>query len=143
MKLIEKVGTGYQRIQDYFKEENLPIPEIRTISGGMMITVFAASAVDHAVSNNDVIDNNVTDNVTDITDNVADVTDITDVTDNRDSLILNLITGNSKISANELAKNLNVTKRTIMRNLEKLKNEGVLTREGSNKGGYWKVRDAK
>ncbi|MDR2584506.1 MAG: HTH domain-containing protein [Fibromonadaceae bacterium] len=34
---------------------------------------------------------------------------------------------------------MKVTKRTILRDIEKLKNENSLERIGSEKGGYWKV----
>jgi len=34
---------------------------------------------------------------------------------------------------------MKVTKRTILRDIEKLKRENLLERIGSEKGGYWKV----
>jgi predicted HTH transcriptional regulator len=94
----------------------------------------------------DVTDNvaDVTDNVTDVTDNVADVTDdITDVTDNvtnRTKVILNFIMKNDKITASEIAKDMGVTKRTILRDIEKLKKENLLERIGPEKGGHWRVK---
>ena len=38
--LIEKYGSGIRRIVDYFKAENLPVPEFRNISEGFMVTIF-------------------------------------------------------------------------------------------------------
>ena len=38
-----------------------------------------------------------------------------------------------------LARALNVTKRTIIRDLEKMKNSGQIKRIGPAKGGHWEV----
>ena len=167
MRLIEKVGTGIKRIIDYFKEDNLPLPEIRIISGGIMITVFAADiendiekVTDKVTENrpknrpengiensrndienteNDIenmkngIENGIEDTVYDI-ENVEN-----DIENDRDKQILYLIEGNSKISTKQLAENLNISWRTLMRALDKLKTKGILERIGPDKGGYWKI----
>lgn len=39
--LIEKYGSGIQRIIEHFDEANLPSPEFRNISEGFMVTVFS------------------------------------------------------------------------------------------------------
>lgn len=39
--LIEKYGSGFRRIVEYFAEAKLPHPEFRNISDGFMVTVFA------------------------------------------------------------------------------------------------------
>jgi Fic family protein len=74
--------------------------------------------------------------------NVAD-----DVVDNgsenmsakRQKAILNFIKMNNQISANEISDLLSVNMRTIQRDIQQLKNKGILIREGSERGGYWKV----
>jgi len=43
LSLIEKYGSGIQRIVNYFKAENLPVPEFKNISDGFMVTVFMGS----------------------------------------------------------------------------------------------------
>jgi len=68
--------------------------------------------------------NNVTDNVTD---------------NEREMKIIEFIKLNNKISTIELSKLLNVTKRTILRDIEKLKKQDKLKRIGSEKTGCWKV----
>ena len=86
---------------------------------------------------------NVTDSVANVTDSVTDVTDsVADVTDedaDRAEKILDLIIENNKITASEIAKYMEVTKRTILRDIEKLKDKNLLERIGSEKGGYWKI----
>jgi ATP-dependent DNA helicase RecG len=116
--LIEKYGSGIRRIVNYFKAENLPIPVFQNISDGFMVTVFGREDI------------NVTDYVTDnVTDNVTD----------RSSLIISLINSNNKISTSEIARIMNVNKRTILREIELLKQNGLLKRVGSEKGGHWKT----
>ena len=50
-----------------------------------------------------------------------------------------LLIKDNKKSAKDLANQLNVSERTIERDIEKLKNSGKLKRIGSDKGGYWKL----
>ena len=69
------------------------------------------------------------------TDNVTD-----NVTDNQRHIkIIELIKINNKISTTEMAEILDVTKRTILRDIEKLKEQNKVKRIGSDKGGHWEV----
>ncbi|MDD2577408.1 MAG: HTH domain-containing protein [Bacteroidales bacterium] len=52
--------------------------------------------------------------------------------------MIKLITDNEYITTSEIAKKLNVVRRTISRDIENLKAKGILTRVGI-KGGYWKI----
>jgi ATP-dependent DNA helicase RecG len=76
-------------------------------------------------------------NVTDNNIENANVTD--DVTDEREKNILEIIRKNNNITLSQLAKLLSVTKMTIVRDMEKLKNQGRIERIGKQKGGYWKI----
>lgn len=51
--------------------------------------------------------------------------------------ILDAIKENKKITHKELAKRIGVTEKTIERNINRLKEEGVLYRIGSKKTGSW------
>ncbi|MDR2423215.1 MAG: putative DNA binding domain-containing protein [Prevotellaceae bacterium] len=99
---------------------------------------------------NNVIDNinNVSNNVTDDannqnndTNNVIDNinNDTNNVTGKRISLIIDILQSDKKISTAEIAKKLNVSKRTILRDIEKMKGVGLVERIGTTKGGYWKI----
>lgn len=117
--LIEKYGSGVKRITDNFLENSLPEPKFENFQHGFRVTVYTKSY-------------NVTDNVTNnVTDNVTD----------RSSLIISLIKKNNKISTTEIASKLKVNKRTILREIDLLKNNGLLKRIGSEKGGYWVVME--
>jgi ATP-dependent DNA helicase RecG len=118
--VIERYGSGIMRIRKICKDYGVKEPDLEEISNGFQVVLY-----------NEKI--NVTDNVTDVTDNVTD-SDI-----DRARKILNLIVENNRITASEIAKYMKVTKRTILRDIEKLKSENSLERIGSEKGGYWKV----
>ena len=55
--------------------------------------------------------------------------------------ILKLIKNNSFITYKELSKELNITEKTVYKNIEKLKQKALLKRIGPAKGGYWKELD--
>ncbi len=54
--------------------------------------------------------------------------------------IVNLIKADPKITLDELARRLNKSRRTITRNIKKLQDEGIISRTGSDKTGYWQVK---
>ena len=61
------------------------------------------------------------------------------VGDNRLQRVLELIIENNQISAKQISEILNVTSRTIERDIEKLKHQNKIKRIGSEKRGYWEV----
>ncbi len=123
--LIEKYGSGIRRIVEYFKDAQLPRPEFRNISDGFMVTVFARKDV------------NVSVNVPDDPDNVPDK--VPDDLNNRMDKIVFVIGQNNEILLQELADIFKVSKRTIRRDIEKLKLEGKLKRVGGEKTGHWEI----
>ena len=70
-----------------------------------------------------------------------DVTEdlIEDVTEDREDVIVKFMQENSELTTTEIAKKINVSRRTIARDINKLKSKGIITRVGSDKEGYWKV----
>jgi ATP-dependent DNA helicase RecG len=119
--LIEKYGSGIKRVREEFIECGLPEPTFIQMSTGMLIRVYGTGYL-----NKDVTEN--------VTENVAE-----NVTENREQLILQLLHSDHKISTSELATRFGITRRTVHRDLEKLKEKGILERVGPDKGGYWKI----
>ena len=56
-----------------------------------------------------------------------------------DDKVLKLIDKNSSININSIALKIGRTERTIQRSIAKLKNLGLLIRNGNNRIGYWKI----
>ena len=57
----------------------------------------------------------------------------------REKAIVNFIRMNHRISANEIAELLKVNIRTVQRDINQLKANGVLKRIGSERGGHWEI----
>ena len=53
--------------------------------------------------------------------------------------LLDLLRSNPAISYDELAEGVQRDRTTVMRNLGKLKDKGVLKRIGSKKTGHWEI----
>lgn len=51
--------------------------------------------------------------------------------------IIELVKTNSFVTQKEIAKQLNVTVRTVERNISELRNKGIITKKGSKKRGEW------
>ena len=77
---------------------------------------------------------NVTNDVTnDVTNNVINDTDI------RKEVVIELMRKNKRVSVTQIAKELNVTRRTIFRIIDVLKSENRIKRVGDLKSGTWEV----
>ena len=60
---------------------------------------------------------------------------------NRQRELVDLINQFKNITQEELASKLNVSRYTIMRDLKSLEEKNIVSRDGSNKTGYWKVNN--
>lgn len=58
----------------------------------------------------------------------------------RQGIILKILTKNNKLSATDLSQRLNVTSRTVQRDLLELQSAGYLERGGGRKDDYWIVK---
>jgi predicted HTH transcriptional regulator len=54
--------------------------------------------------------------------------------------IIALLSENGKLTAEGLAAEIGVTAKAVEKHLAKLRAEGIIEREGPNKGGSWKVK---
>lgn len=54
----------------------------------------------------------------------------------QDSILL-LVEENPKITIDALSSILGITKRTVQRNINELKNQNIISRTGAKKDGYW------
>ena len=57
----------------------------------------------------------------------------------RTKIILELLRTNNQISIRELAEQLQVTTKTIQRDLDKLKSQNIIRRICADKGGHWQI----
>jgi len=54
-------------------------------------------------------------------------------------MLLQLISENTSVTYDELSEATGLTRKTIQRNIQTLKNSGLIKRIGSDKTGYWEV----
>ena len=54
-------------------------------------------------------------------------------------MTFSVIAKNPEYSAEQIAKELNISPRTVEKHQAKLKDAGVIEREGSTKAGHWKI----
>ena len=57
----------------------------------------------------------------------------------REQQIIAYILEDNRIPLNDIAEKLNVSKRTILRDIKKMKRGKVLERIGNEKNGYWEI----
>jgi len=113
--LIEKYGSGIQRIINYFKEDQLPVPKFQNISDGFMVTVYSDKLGDRL---GDKLGDRLGDN---------------------QQLILKTIKNDPYISLSKLSEILDLSQTSIENNIAKLKGKGFIKRIGPAKGGHWEV----
>ncbi|MDR2773678.1 MAG: HTH domain-containing protein [Tannerella sp.] len=57
----------------------------------------------------------------------------------RHKQIIEMMSKNNTISAKQLASALNVSSRTIERDIEKMTALKIIERKGADRGGFWKI----
>lgn len=116
--LTERYGSGISRILNICKNHGIVPPLFEEIYNGFRVILYKRKV-------------NVTEDVT------VKVTE--DVTVKREEALLEIISKNPSVTVNEMARRMNVNRRTILRDLERLKLEGRISRIGSDKYGYWEL----
>jgi len=53
--------------------------------------------------------------------------------------IINVLKDNHKLSYKKMSETLNINISALQKQIEKLKQMGVIEREGADFGGYWKI----
>lgn len=58
---------------------------------------------------------------------------------NKETIVLNEIKRNPRISAKQISINTNIPFRTVQRHMANLKDKGIIKRSGDNRNGYWEL----
>ncbi len=118
--LIEKYGSGVKRAVAEIVNYNLPKPEIKEISGGINVDIFAETK--------DLEKDTAKDTVKD-----------TVRLSKNEELMVDMMRKNPVITADELSEKLRINLRNTKKNIAKLKESSAIQRIGPDKGGHWKV----
>ena len=114
IRLVEQIGSGIARMRDVMKEEGLTPPEFN-IDGMFTVTLRRPFDFEKWVEKW-----------------------VEKLTDNRVK-ILREVHNNPKVTKKELEQIVSISASAIDNNIDVLKDLGLLTREGSDKGGNWKI----
>ena len=115
--LIERYGSGIYRIQQICKEYGVVNPVFEEIANGFRVILFNEKL-------------NKTKKPTEKP---------TEKLSSNQAKILDLIANNKYITSEELSLLLGIRADSVRENLSKLKNKGILTRIGPDKGGHWQI----
>ena len=134
---IEAWGRGFEKIRESFDEENLKMPTFeengRFFSVEILRERYASLTKDSHQSDTDVVDN-VTKNVVEkLTERQKDILKHIQQCDTDD--VTMIVT----MSATQMAQYFNVSRRTIMRDLDVLISKGLIKRVGSRMKGHWEI----
>ena len=116
IRLVEYVGSGVMRMRESMKEEQLPAPDFG-LEGMFNITLMRPVSMD---IENDEISIELSDN---------------------QNIILKMIVENKYVTARDIGEKLSITERQARSLMQQLKEMGYIDRIGSNKAGYWKIKN--
>ncbi|MCD8372971.1 MAG: winged helix-turn-helix transcriptional regulator, partial [Clostridia bacterium] len=124
LDMSEQLGTGMKKILQQYPKDIFDISE-HFLSVKFMYNKEAQEIID---------DPKVADKIKHDTD--YDTNDILKSTENR---VYKCIKGNYMITIAEIMNDVNKSRPTVIRAINKLKERGYIERIGSNRSGYWKV----
>lgn len=134
---IEAWGRGFEKIRESFDEENLKMPTFeengRFFSVEILREKYASLTRESHQSDTDVVDNVTKDVVEKLTERQKDILKYIQQCDTDD--VTMIVTMN----ATTLAQYFNVSRRTIMRDLDVLISKGLIKRVGSRMKGHWEI----
>jgi len=125
-KDIEKYGSGYIRIRTEIKQYPTMKFEYRELGDGFLVEIKYEKQKLSSRTEADVVDG--------VVDSVVD-----SVVDIRLNKIIELIKSDTDVSASQIAEALNISSRTVQRDIDKLKKQKRIIRVGPEKGGHWEI----
>jgi ATP-dependent DNA helicase RecG len=140
---IESWGRGIQKIRDACIKLGTEEPEYIVHGEDIMVKFVALQSALIPDSKSSNRQNEPMDVTIDVTKNVAiDVTKNVAMDNAIEIKLLSFIKVNPNITTTEMAALLSVNRRTIQRNINALRNKGLLERRGGNRYGYWEVHNS-
>jgi ATP-dependent DNA helicase RecG len=148
--LLEKYGSGIRQVYKAFVDFGLRAPEFIKLPGRLIVRVFGDNTIDSTEEKSKIItvpDNLPSQETTEKTEvsaagNLNETASFESSADDfpeRIRRIITLLLEDNRISLSEIARKAAVSKRTILRDVKKMKEEKVIERMGSEKNGYWKI----
>lgn len=119
VKLAENAGFGFDKMESLWQEYNHTVPEYQ-VEFDSVVSSFTVEPAEGTSGKTSVERSEKTSGKT-------------------SEKIMSLIKANSQTTISEMAHAIGVTERSIERNIDKLKQKGMLQRVGPAKGGSWQI----
>lgn len=120
---IETWGRGYKKICDEFEKAGIPIPIVEESGGGVRVTIQRKADVSNK-ANSGTVNGTVNGTVKPA---------------KRHETIFKLLKDNPEMTIREISEVLNISQRTIKRDLANMQKNGIISRHGSDKTGVWVI----
>jgi len=131
--MFGEYGSGIRQVYAAFTDNGLRPPEFVKLPDRLIVRVY------EDVKENLSVDSDPNPGPDIEVDLPKEEEDITVHFSDREQKIIALIVKDKRILLNEIARKLTVSKRTILRDVKKMKEEKIIERIGSEKSGYWKI----
>ncbi|MDR1731625.1 MAG: DeoR family transcriptional regulator [Synergistaceae bacterium] len=125
LKLVERRGSGLEKIRKEYESTGRQ-PVFFSDDSWFITTLYN---LNYGMEEDANVTKDVTINVT---------KDVTKGKSRHDQL-MELIATDGALTSAQLSQTMNVTKRTVLRDLEELKNAGIITRVGGKRFGHWEI----
>ena len=126
--LIESWGRGIEKICDSLKADNLPMPEYTVHPGDIMIKFSGPE--DRIIRKSNGLSEKLSESLSEkLSDNLSD----------NELRTLALLTEDPGYTSQQIADIMDVSRVSVTKYLKTLKAEGLITRIGSDRKGYWKI----
>ena len=125
---IESWGRGFEKIKIECKKYGNPIPDIEISDTGVMIKCSPSKSYVNLLTNNDInyINGGINGGINDGINEVQ-------------KRILSIISKNPYMTQKDISLLLEISLRTVERNVADLREKNKIRRIGSNKNGYWEI----
>lgn len=130
--IVENRHTGIATMRDEMTKMNLPEPEFETLRGTFKVTFRKEKTESNGL-------NKTEKNQSGQKWTEADRNDIIIGMESTQDKIIYLVKENPRITQIMMSNKLGVARSTISSNIQKMKEQGILKRVGSDRNGYWKV----
>ena len=122
MKIIESWGTGIKRMFSSCKEYGIREPELLEIGDSFRVNLYRPSY-------NEVHQSSLKSSPKSSPKDISAT----------QQKILDMIIENPKVTQTVMAEKINISSRTIKKNIKELSEQKILERVGSARNGYWKI----
>ncbi len=135
MDMVEQIGSGIGRIKENLQKAGLPEPIFNT--SGLFILVLKRQVKSSEKGSEKSSEKDSEDHWLRLKTQIKKNT-IIRINESQWSII-KMISADKNVSIQEMSEAIGISTRAIEKNIDKLKEQGIVSRSGSDRGGLWEV----